>query len=109
MEEQIKILQQQRMNSEGGISVSSTGEYDSSMYGELSKNNYSNVLYDVDRDSEDQMDNELGKFKELSGLQGDIQDSGSSSGTIDNITPFTDSDSGLMSTRISERETEVHM
>ena len=101
-DEEIRKLQEQRKNNDLGISLTGQGQFDSSIYGDVDKSVYSNVVYD----EEEEGGNE-------NGARMDSSSSRSRMRTTEEDVDINEAEyraqfgSGLVNTRISDRESEV--
>ena len=101
MDEEIRTLQEQRkLNS--GVSFSSQGEFDSAIYGNYDKNQYFQSLPD---DLNDEEENDSSNRKSNLIESGSLSINEESESNIDNYRG--QNGSGLVNTRISDRENEV--
>jgi len=102
-DDEIRKLQAQRKSSDLGISMSGQGQFDSSIYGGTDKSNYLQALPEEDDEGEDN-DNGVGNRMSNSGAPGRHFVGGDSEDAPDYREQFG---SGIVNTRISDRESEV--
>ena len=102
-DEEIRKLQEQRKNNDLGISLTGQGQFDSSIYGDVDKSVYSNVVYD---EEEEEGGNENGARMDSSSSRSRMRTT-EEDVNINEAEYRAQFGSGLVNTRISDRESEV--
>jgi hypothetical protein len=105
--DEIKKIQDQRKNTDLGISLSSQGQFDTSIYGAADKNDKSQYFADLAEDEEEEDDNRLGSSSSNSFGANRRNVAMIEGGEEEEQNYREQSGSGLVNTRISDRESEV--